>query len=343
MKIGIIGTGGIAKIHSRIIKSVDPSVRQYVYDKNLEIAKEFSEKYNCEYCASIDELWKKADSVIISTPNSTHFGLVLEAVKNDKNILCEKPMSLDLSEAKKMLEVGKANNLICCNIGFNYRRLAVTKKIKQLIENNDLGEIIKVYISFKRSSAITRKKFTWRDGMTEKFTSGALGDLGVHLIDMLHFIFNSKIDLDSCKVKMKTNVSEKQNNKVWVDDESFVSGRLENEVYFDMFTSKSSEPGSEGLIIEIIGTEKNFYYNSAERNIFKLKSNLNWEEHELTEEKMLPDPEREFFGWMQSFKEQASEWINSIEGGKTPKLADFGDGLNAQTVLNGLIEKSQNN
>ncbi|MRD45642.1 NTD biosynthesis operon oxidoreductase NtdC, partial [Bacillus thuringiensis] len=73
--------------------------------------------------------------------------------------------------------------------------------------------------------------FTWRDDFQSNRTSGALGDLGIHLIDLLWFLFESDFREDTVRTKIKTNVKEKESKPVFVDDYAEVYGQLENRVF----------------------------------------------------------------------------------------------------------------
>ncbi|MCT9872623.1 Gfo/Idh/MocA family oxidoreductase, partial [Paenarthrobacter aurescens] len=75
------------------------------------------------------------------------------------------------------------------SMGFNYRYLSFVNILKNLIANGELGRILTVRTHIKKNSALRRKTFSWRDGGESLRTSGALGDLGIHLIDMLWYLF----------------------------------------------------------------------------------------------------------------------------------------------------------
>ncbi len=84
------------------------------------------------------------DAIVIATPASTHFELVMEALKSGKNVLVEKPMAMKVSEVEKIESLALKNNLIAM-VGHTFLYNSAVRYIKTLIENNDLGDIRYIY------------------------------------------------------------------------------------------------------------------------------------------------------------------------------------------------------
>lgn len=132
LKIGIIGAGFAAGVHSKALKSIDCSIRQYIFDVNGEVAKRFSDEYDCKVVKTLDDLFDSVDAVIIATPVWTHSDLVRKALNHNKHILCEKPMAQSCAEAKEMCNLAEITNVICA-VGFNYRFFDITKSLQNEI------------------------------------------------------------------------------------------------------------------------------------------------------------------------------------------------------------------
>ncbi|MEH7786265.1 Gfo/Idh/MocA family oxidoreductase, partial [Bacillus thuringiensis] len=181
MNIGIIGAGSIAKAHSRALSTIDNCKLVGVYDVNYENARELVEDYDGEVFNSYEELLEVVDGIIISSPNFCHKPQAVQALLKNKHVLVEKPMAISCEEAKYMMKIAKDTNVVAA-MGFNYRYLSYIKALKSLIQNGELGEVVVIRLHFKKNSAFRRTLFTWRDDNQSNKTSGALGDLGIHLI-----------------------------------------------------------------------------------------------------------------------------------------------------------------
>lgn len=341
MNIGIIGAGSIAKAHSRALSTIDNCKLVGVYDVNYENARELVEDYDGEVFNSYEELLEVVDGIIISSPNFCHKPQAVQALLKNKHVLVEKPMAISCEEAKYMMKIAKDTNVVAA-MGFNYRYLSYIKALKSLIQNGELGEVVVIRLHFKKNSAFRRTLFTWRDDNQSNKTSGALGDLGIHLIDLLWFLFESDFREDTVRTKIKTNVKEKEKQKVFVDDYAEVYGQLTNKVFVNITTSKSSFPEDCGFSIEVIGTKKEYKYSSREPNKYITFDGLEKQEIFLPLP-LLVDPENEIFEWADSFRNEIISWVNAAEGSSKKSIATFEDGLRSQIILDLFFNKNKLN
>lgn len=337
MKIGIIGAGGVAKAHLTALSFIPDVTKVYIYDISCENAKKLQELHllEVELCDTCEDLINLADAVIIAAPNHLHYQYTKLALENNKHVLCEKPLATSYLEGLKMFRESRRRSKISA-VGFNYRFLPVVKTLKKLIEEETFGNILSMQLEYKRDSSLSRKIFTWRDSKLSNKTSGALGDLGVHLVDLIYFLNDKPVDLTSLLFNLKTNVKEKEQKPVEVDDYAEVHGRVYNGPYFNLIVSKSSPEDELGLKISVTGTKAEFKYHSADKNIFYLRKFAFWEERTAMPEHKIDDPKREIFGWSFSFIEQAKAWVSEIIGRSKLSnnfLATFVDGINTQKAL----------
>lgn len=333
MKIGIIGAEGIAKAHAKALSTVKGAELSGFFDVNSLASRKCAFEYGGTVFDQLQDLLNESTAVIVSSPNFCHKEHVLEAMSAGKYVLCEKPMAVSMEEAEEMKNKAAQTSYIPI-MGFNYRHLTFVQRLKEMISNNELGDILSVNINFKKNSALRRKKYTWRDHSKSNKTSGALGDLGVHLIDLILYLFNSPFKLDSLKVKMMTQ------KQVYVDDHSEVYGQLENHVFVKMITSKCTKTDECGFSIEVNGQNGVFYYHSRQKNEFLLKTGLT-EQMIAMPDTWLTDPENEFYGWADSFRAQLIRWMNGIEDRNFDSLATFEDGYKTQFYLSEFFNKGQ--
>ena len=125
--------------------------------------------------------------VDVATPGNTHHEVAIAALEAGKHVLCEKPLANTLDEAREMLDAARAAgtiNMVC----FNYRRAPAVQLAKRLIEGGRLGEI-RHWRAFYLQDFILDPELPliWRF-RREVAGSGALGDLGAHLVDLAHFL-----------------------------------------------------------------------------------------------------------------------------------------------------------
>jgi len=111
LKIGIIGTGYLGNLHTKLLKEVMRAELVGVYDKDVEVAREVAEKYNVKPFAVLDDLLDEADAVSVVASTSAHYTLAKEALEHGKHVFVEKPITSEIHEAEELVELAEKNNL----------------------------------------------------------------------------------------------------------------------------------------------------------------------------------------------------------------------------------------
>lgn len=195
LKIGIIGCGGIARVrHAPEYQANSNCKLVAFYNHSREKAERMAEQYGGVCCNDVEELLSMGLNVVsICTSNDSHAKLTIQALKAGCHVLCEKPMALTLTECKSMVEAAKKNHrkLMIAN---NQRFTPAHQKAKELVKNGAIGKILSFETKF-----IHRGPDMWTGNSNpwfydkEKAGLGALGDLGVHKIDVIHHILGEPI------------------------------------------------------------------------------------------------------------------------------------------------------
>ncbi|EIQ0342061.1 Gfo/Idh/MocA family oxidoreductase [Staphylococcus pseudintermedius] len=338
IKYGIIGTGGIAKIHAEIINDI-PNVcllgAHDIVDDNLE---KFCLEFNTTPFKDIHSMLEKVDIAVICSPNFCHVDHIVKSLDNNCDVLCEKPLTSSLSESNIIRHYNKLQNIKSINL--NYRNLTVVKKIMELINDDKIGEIISIHMAFLKNSAYRRKTFTWRDDGSSKLSSGALGDLGVHLLDLATYITDSNVKVETIKTKMMTKVKQKSDSIVQVDDHSETFFMTSNGQYIHIETSKACAEDLCGFYISITGRNGEIKFSSKNDGVVTVNNNDIQEIVQL-DDRMYIDPENEFYGWKDSFYHSHIKLLGAIKNRKETSISTFEDGLKAQEVLEHCINSYQ--
>ena len=192
MKVAVIGCGTIATRQHVPAYSKNPAAEiKYLVDIKKERAQALAEQYNVPYVLEdYREILadKEIEAVSICTPNDTHAPIAIDLLNAGKNVLCEKPAAVNYELAKKMKEAADKNGKIL-NIGVVNRFVTTVNKIKEMIDNGDLGDIYHVYCSFREQRSIP--------GLGGPFTTkskaggGVLIDWGIHFIDLIFYCLSN--------------------------------------------------------------------------------------------------------------------------------------------------------
>lgn len=151
-----------------------------VASRNLERAKEFASKYNFEKSyGSYEELFndKNVDAIYISNPHAFHFESVMQALKNGKHVLCEKPAGCSRKQLDKMIALAKKNNLFFMEAMWTAFNPCIVK-IKEVIESGAIGQIKHIDSRFCNRIPYDPKNRLY----APELAGGALLDLGIYNI-----------------------------------------------------------------------------------------------------------------------------------------------------------------
>jgi dihydrodiol dehydrogenase / D-xylose 1-dehydrogenase (NADP) len=189
---GIIGLGNMAQKFAQSIKENNNAKLIAISSLNSEKLKTFKNEFQIDKSLSFDnynDLIKctEIDAIYIATLNNTHLDLIKLCAENKKNILCEKPMSLNIEEAKIAANFIKKFDVIF------YEALAYTSHIQtktfiDLINNNEIGEILSANATFgfkvKRVKAKSRI-------FNKLLGGGAILDIGCYPFSLINLIFKN--------------------------------------------------------------------------------------------------------------------------------------------------------
>lgn len=184
LRIGIIGTGGIAHAHANAYKTFDDveivAGADIIPGKARAFLDEFGWAGATAY-ESCDELCKRddIDAVSICTYNSQHAVCAIAALESGKHVLLEKPMCVTLEEGLEIMRAEKKSGKIL-TIGFQPRYNNNCRKIKRIVESGELGKVYYVQIGGSRRRGIPGRTFIDHD----KAVFGAIGDLGCYSLDL---------------------------------------------------------------------------------------------------------------------------------------------------------------
>jgi predicted dehydrogenase len=216
-----------------------------IADEEESRGREAAEKYHTAYFQDYHDLLESdIDAVIICTENVRHKEVTLAAAEAKKHILCEKPLATNIEDAWEMIETCRQHG-VKLQTAFPVRYNAPIKRVKQMIENGNLGRIISI-----RGTNRGQNPGGW---FVDKKLSGggAVLDHTVHVIDLMRWFMNSEVK--EVYAEIDTRFSD-----TLIDDCGLLTLEFENGVFASHDPSWSrceSFPTWGDVTLEIIGTE----------------------------------------------------------------------------------------
>ncbi len=364
--VGMLGYAFMGKAHSNAFKTLPYMVYPPVAiprlvaiaGRNEEAVHEAARRYGYEkYYTDWRDLIKDPDVQLFDNggPNDIHAESCIAAAAAGKHILCEKPLARTAAEAKPMLEaVQKAG--VKHMVAFNYRFVPAVRQIRYLIESGALGQIYHFRAVYLQEwIADPNFSMVWR---LDKDTagSGALGDIGAHIIDLARFLVGEPARL---MAMTKTFIKDRpagdgQRARVTVDDAfaatvEFANGALgtleasrfapgrKNHNAFEI----NAEHGSIRFNLERLNEFEVFWKDGKPRetqgftNVLVSESYHPWWKHWW--------PQGHIIGWEHTFVHEIDHLLNAIVNNAevAPYGATFEDGYRAAVICDAVLESAE--
>ncbi|WP_409491239.1 Gfo/Idh/MocA family protein [Amycolatopsis sp. cmx-11-12] len=361
--IGMVGHAFMGAVHSHAWRSVHrfftpPLIpRLAVLGGRDEVrAKAAAERFGWE---DVETDWRAliarddVDLVDICTPGDSHAEIAIAALEAGKHVLCEKPLANTLAEAEAMAEAAaKARaNGVRSMVAFNYRRVPALAHARKLVASGALGEIRhvrSVYLQDWLSDPLS--PMTWRLHK-DKAGSGALGDLGAHIVDAAQFVTGEKIT--GVSALTNTFVKERPDGnggtgRVTVDDTALFLGRFTGGAVASFEATRFALGRKNAMRLEINGSKASLAFD------FESMNELSWFDggQPATEAGfrriLVTEPEHPYvgvwwppghlLGYEHTFTNEVADLLTAIGDGTDPEPS-FEDGLRVQQVLDA-VERS---
>jgi predicted dehydrogenase len=215
IKVGLQGFGFIGKAHAQAYRSLpfaypNPSntaAINAVMRVNTEGDKEFIQSLGEPVVTSDTDTFyqQDLDLIDICTPNKFHKDHALEAIAHKKHVYLEKPLGMNLTEAREIAEAARFSGVLT-HTAFMMRFYPAVQQAKAIIASGVLGEIYHFRAHYFHNSYMDPKRpISWRLQHASS-GGGALADLGVHIIDMTRYLLG---EANSVSCQTRTYINER--------------------------------------------------------------------------------------------------------------------------------------
>jgi predicted dehydrogenase len=197
LRLAYIGAGGIANYQARYLKDI-PGVQIVAA---VDIKDQALEKFSANHgVKALYRDWREmldketVDAVSVCTPNGTHAQPTIDSLRSGRCVMVEKPRAMSVAECRSMIEAGKASGKPLV-VGFQWRYCPAAQFMRRQVEDGVVGDIL-----YTRVQALRRRGIpSWGVfGRKELQGGGPLIDIGVHHIEMAHYIMGKPRPVAAC-------------------------------------------------------------------------------------------------------------------------------------------------
>ena len=363
-RVALLGTKFMGKAHSQAYRNVNmyfsdaPKVeRAVICGRNPSETEQAREAFGWQE-ASTD--WESVvarediDIVDISTPGHLHGEMAVAAAEAGKHIVCEKPLANTLEEAEKMVEAVEAagvNHLLM----HNYRRVPAVALAKRMVDDGRIGRIYHFRARYLQDWALSPDlQLVWRFD-AKLAGSGALGDLGAHVIDLGRYLCGEIAELAATtETFIKQRPAEAGSSEladVTVDDAAALCVRFANGAIGTIEASRFAPGRKNHNALEINGSKGSLTFDLENLNNLRFYSIDDQPDaqgfHEIIACSLGKHPyadnwwfDGHLLGYEHSFTHTIYDWLGALAAGQSTH-PNFHDGLRNQQVLDAASRASQ--
>jgi predicted dehydrogenase len=374
LRIAMVGHGFMGASHSHawrtaprffdLPRAIELAV---IVGRNPETLRQSAEKYGW---AEQDTDWRRVvqrddiDLVDVCASGALHAQIAIAALEAGKHVLCEKPLANTVAEAEAMARAAAkaAEAGVFAMVGFTYRRVPAVRLAHELVSSGAIGDIRQtraVYLQDWLSDE--NVPMTWRLDRASA-GSGALGDIGSHIVDAVQFVtgqtvtgvsgmtrtFVTERPLLEQSVGLSGRASSSARGTVTVDDAAVFFGTLSGGGLATFEASRMAPGRKNGLRFEISGSTGAIAFDLEDLNALQYyrfdDGDTAGFRRILVTEPQHPYiaawwPPGHVIGWEHGFTHQVVDLVTAIDAGEQPRPS-FEEGLYVQRVLDAVEASS---
>jgi predicted dehydrogenase len=284
IKVGLIGTGYIGMVHLEMLRRMVEVEVLAVADTNRDLARRAADRLEIpKVYANADELIadRAIDVVHDCAPNNVHFDINTKAILAGKEVLSEKPLSLNSKESAELVSLAARHKTLTA-INFCYRYYPVVQEAAARVRRGELGEVRAFLGHFLQDWLFFDTDYSWR--LDPKVAGGAnvIADLGSHWCDLVQFITGRKIaevmaELHTCLPRRRKPKSgplsfssqkadDYEEVEIKLDDYASMFLRLDNGARGNFTTCQAAAGRKVDIELQIFGSKESYAWSHVHPN-----------------------------------------------------------------------------
>jgi predicted dehydrogenase len=307
------------------------------------------------------------DVVDICTPGDSHRDIALAALRAGKHVLCEKPLANTVPEAEEMVAAAEsaAAKGVLSAVGFNYRRVPALALAGRLIQEGRLGQIRHIRAQYLQDWIVDPAfPLVWRL-QKDRAGSGALGDIGAHIVDLSYFLTGQRLvgvsalmetfvprrPLPDAASGLSASTGSQDFGEVTVDDAAVFFGRTDGGAMASYEATRFANGRKNAMRIEINGSDGSLAFDFEAMNELQVYDGTVPAADAGFRRILATEPDHPYLeawwppghglGYEHTFVHEIADFIRDVAAGRPP-TPTFADGLAVQRVLAAVEQSAQN-
>jgi predicted dehydrogenase len=213
---------------------------------------------------------QRIDFVTVATPNDTHFAISRAFAEAGFNVLCDKPMTYDLDQARELARIVRQAGIVFA-VTHNYTGYPLVRQARELVKSGELEDIQAVRVWYLQGSLHRKRtpeqqrRFAWKTDPARAGASGCFGDIGIHAFNLVRYMTGLLPEAVSCVLESYMGGP--------LDDYGCAALRFRDGALGTLTASRISHGRENDLGIEVDGTRGSLSWRQEEPNGMLLRVN----------------------------------------------------------------------
>jgi predicted dehydrogenase len=305
------------------------------------------------------------DVVDVCTPGDSHAEIAIAALEAGKHVLCEKPLANTVAEAEQMVAAAARaeGDGVLSMVGFNYRRTPALALARRLVDDGRVGTLRHIRAVYAQDWIVDPQfPLVWRL-QKDMAGSGALGDIGAHIVDLAYFLSGER--LTGVSGTLDTFVKERplpsasaglsatggaETGAVTVDDAAAFFGRTESGAMATFEATRFATGRKNGMRIELNGSDGSLAFDFERMNELMAYDGTPPAADAGFRRILATEPDHPYIeawwppghglGYEHTFVNEIADFVRDVASGRPP-TPSFADGLYVQRVLDAVERSSR--
>ena len=305
--------------------------------------------------------------VDICTPGDSHAEIALAALAAGKHVLCEKPLANDVATAEQMAAAADAarSRGVLSMVGFNYRRTPALAHARRLVGDGAIGTLHHIRAQYLQDWIVDPTfPLVWRL-QRDKAGSGALGDIGAHVIDLSQYLTGHRLTEVSGHLTRfverrplaeagagLSGTGSTETGEVTVDDAAVIVGRTDGGALATYEATRFATGRKNAMRIELNGSAGSIAFDFEAMNELHVYDARGPARDAGFRRILVTEPDHPYtgawwppghgLGYEHTFVHEIADFVRDLAAG-TPPSPSFADGLEVQRVLDAVERSAADN
>ena len=192
----------------------------------------------------------RVDLVTVATPNASHYQITKEFLEAGFNVLCEKPMTMTVEEAREIVAIARRTGMICA-VNYGYSGYALVRHMRAMVARGDLGKVRLIKAEFAHgfhadAADADNPRVRWRYDPAKAGVSAVFADAGIHALHLTGYVTNQNPAMLSADFVSCIESRE-------LEDDAMINIRMDGGALCRLWTSAIAIGRKHGLTLQVFG------------------------------------------------------------------------------------------